>query len=41
MVKFLVSKGAKPQQGDYDGLLPIDYAKRYSRREVVQFLEGL
>ena len=41
MVKFLLSKGAKPQQGDNDGLLPIDYAKRYSRREVAQFLEGL
>jgi ankyrin repeat protein len=40
MVAFLVSQGANPKATDNDGMTALDYAKRYSRAEVVQFLES-
>lgn len=41
MVKFLVDSGANPSATDNDGMTALDYAKRYSRTEVIQYLESL
>ena len=41
MVKFLVERGANVAGTDNDGMNALDYARRYSRIEVVRFLESL
>ena len=41
MVKFLVENGANVAATDDAGMTAIDYARRYSRREVLAFLEAL
>ncbi|MEK8034997.1 ankyrin repeat domain-containing protein [Ideonella sp. DXS29W] len=41
MVKLLVSKGANIESTDKLGLSALDYAKRYSNSNVVEYLESL
>ncbi|MDM4768554.1 ankyrin repeat domain-containing protein [Pelomonas sp. SE-A7] len=41
MVCLLVERGANPRATDNDGMTALDYARRYSRIEVVQYLESL
>jgi ankyrin repeat protein len=41
MVRFLVEQGASLRATDNDGMNALDYAKRYSRVDVVQYLESL
>jgi ankyrin repeat protein len=41
MVKLLLSHGADPSATDNDGMTALDYATRYSRIQVVQYLESL
>ena len=41
MVKFLVGRGANVAGTDNDGMNALDYARRYSRTEVVRFLESV
>lgn len=40
MVRFLVGNGANVAATDNDGMTAIDYARRYSRKEVLVFLEN-
>jgi ankyrin repeat protein len=40
MVKLLVAHGASTNATDNMGLTALDYAKRYSKTEVVQYLES-
>ncbi|CAN7521562.1 ankyrin repeat domain-containing protein [Polaromonas sp. LjRoot131] len=41
MVKLLVSSGANTNATDSTGMTALDYARRYSRKEVVEYLESL
>lgn len=41
MVKLLVDRGADLRATDNDGMTALDYAKRFSRVEVIQYLESL
>ena len=41
MVRLLIDQGAKANATDNDGMSALDYAKRYSRTEVAQYLESL
>ena len=41
MVKLLVESGANTSATDNIGMTALDYAKRYSRTDVVEYLESL
>jgi len=40
MVQLLVSSGANTNATDDTGMTALDYAKRYSRKEVVEYLQS-
>lgn len=41
MVKLLVESGANTSATDNMGMIALDYARRYSRTDVVEYLESL
>ena len=41
MVQLLVRRGADPKATDNNGNTALDYARKYSRHEVVRYLESL